>query len=100
VRDKLNAPWGLAISPADFGVFSNCLLVGNFGDGTINAYSLNGYKFLGQLQVSAAKRVRIDGLWGMAFGNGVENQPTNALFVAAGPLDETHGLYAKIVPKK
>ena len=97
-RGKLNAPWGMALAPAGFGQFSNHLLVGNFGDGTINAYDLTKYKFAGQLRSSNGGVLTVDGLWGIAFGNGVRNQSTNTLFFAAGPDDEAHGLYGKIEP--
>jgi uncharacterized protein (TIGR03118 family) len=92
----LNAPWGLAIAPADFGGFSNMLLIGNFGDGTINVFDLSRGRFVGQLSTSDSRPITIPGLWGLAFGNGLFDQPTNALFFAAGPDDEAHGLYGRI----
>jgi uncharacterized protein (TIGR03118 family) len=92
----LNAPWGLALAQGDFGSFSNALLVGNFGDGRINAFDANSGMFLGALSDGNGQPLVVDGLWGMAFGNGLNNQPSNTLFVAAGPADETHGLYARI----
>lgn len=95
-RGKLNAPWGLALAPANFGKFSNRLLVGNFGDGTINAYDVATGKFIGQLAQSNNKPLRIEGLWGLSFGNGIQSQPTNALFFTAGPYDEQNGLYGRI----
>lgn len=97
-RGKLNAPWGMAIAPAGFGKFSNNLLVGNFGDGTINAYDLKNATFAGQLRTSNGQVLKIDGLWGIAFGNGFQQQPTDTLFFAAGPDDESHGLYGRIEP--
>ena len=97
-RGKLNAPWGLAIAPADFGAFSNHLLVGNFGDGTISALDVTSGKFGGQLLDSNSRPIVIDGLWGISFGNGLLNQPTNVLFFAAGPDDENHGVYGRIEP--
>lgn len=93
---KLNAPWGMALAPAGFGKFGNHLLVGNFGDGTINAYELENYDFAGQLRTAKGQVLTIDGLWGIAFGNGFQQQPANTLFFAAGPGDESHGLYGKI----
>ena len=93
----LNAPWGLAIAPADFGVFSNDLLIGNFGDGTINAFDLSTGRFLGQLSGSDRQPIVIPGLWAIVFGNGVNSQPTSTLFFTAGPDDEMHGLYGRIV---
>lgn len=94
----LNAPWGLAIAPADFGRFSHTLLVGNFGDGRITAFDLRTGWPLGQLRGQDGRRLSIPGLWGIAFGNGLQNQSTNALFFAAGPNDEQDGLYGRIDP--
>jgi uncharacterized protein (TIGR03118 family) len=95
-RGTLNAPWGVALAPADFGRFSNTLLIGNFGDGRINAFDVQSGEPRGQLQTADGHAMRIDGLWGIAFGSGVANQPTNTLFFAAGPADETHGVYGRI----
>jgi len=95
-RGKLNAPWGMALAPAGFGRFSNHLLVGNFGDGAINAYDPDDFHFAGQLRGTNHKPLVIDGLWGMAFGNGFQQQPATTLFFAAGPNDEANGLYGKI----
>jgi uncharacterized protein (TIGR03118 family) len=97
-RGKLNAPWGMAIAPAGFGAFSNHLLVGNFGDGKINAYDLKNFTPAGQLRSSNGQTLVIDGLWGIAFGNGFQHQPTDTLFFAAGPDEESHGRYGKIEP--
>jgi len=93
---KLNAPWGVALAPTGFGRFSNQVLVGNFGDGTINAYDPHTGSFRGQLKGADGKVLKIDGLWGIAFGNGTLNQPTDTLFFAAGPHDEADGLYGRI----
>ena len=95
-RGRLNAPWGVALAPADFGEFSNTLLVANFGDGRINAFDLRSGEPRGRLRTSDGQPITIDGLWGIAFGNGVLNQPTNTLFFAAGIGDEEHGLYGRI----
>jgi uncharacterized protein (TIGR03118 family) len=92
----LNAPWGMALAPASFGKFSNRLLVGNFGDGTINAYDLATGHWVGRLKGQDHKPVRIPGLWGIAFGNGLSNQPIDTLFFSAGPGDEEHGLYGRL----
>jgi uncharacterized protein (TIGR03118 family) len=70
--------------------------VGNFGDGRINAFDANTGAFLGTLSDANGNPIVVDGLWGMAFGNGLSNQGTSTLFVAAGPSDESHGLYARI----
>jgi uncharacterized protein (TIGR03118 family) len=92
----LNAPWGMAMAPAGFGTFSNALLVGNFGDGRIHAFDPATGDLLGTLRQADGTPIEIDGLWGIAFGNGVNAQPTTTLFFAAGPADETHGLYGRI----
>jgi uncharacterized protein (TIGR03118 family) len=92
----LNAPWGLAVAPASFGKFSNRLLVGNFGDGTINAYDIDSGRWVGRLKGPDRRPIRIEGLWGIAFGNGVNNQPIDTLFFTAGPGDENHGLYGRL----
>jgi uncharacterized protein (TIGR03118 family) len=95
-RGRLNSPWGMAIAPAGFGKFSHRLLVGNFGDGRINAYDLASGEFVGSLHGSDGKALHIEGLWGIGFGNGFVSQPVNTLFFAAGPGDEAHGLYGRI----
>jgi uncharacterized protein (TIGR03118 family) len=92
----LNAPWGMALAPASFGHFSNRLLVGNFGNGAINAYDLATGQWLGELKGHDHKPIRIDGLWGIAFGNGLNDQPIDALFFSAGPNDESNGLYGRL----
>jgi uncharacterized protein (TIGR03118 family) len=96
---KLNAPWGIAMAPADFGQFSGHLLIGNFGDGTINAFDPSSGAHRGTLSKADGTPIVIDGLWGIAFGNGINAQPTNTLFYAAGPTDETHGVYGRIDSK-
>jgi uncharacterized protein (TIGR03118 family) len=95
-RGALNAPWGIALAPAGFGTFGGSLLIGNFGDGRINAYD-PVFRFpLGSLRGSDHRPLRIDGLWGLAFGNGFAGQPADTLFFAAGPGDEAHGLYGRL----
>lgn len=93
-RGRLNAPWGLVIAPAGFGQFSGDLLVGNFGDGHINAYDLRG-NFRGAVRDESGRPIEIDGLWALRFGNGVIGTPTTMLF-SAGPDDEQHGLFGTI----
>ena len=98
----LNSPWGLASAPGSFGDFSNALLVGNFGDGRINAYDSATFGFLGTLSDGLANPIAIDGLWGLKFGNGGSGGPTNSLYFTAGiPGDgsvEDHGLFGKVAP--
>jgi uncharacterized protein (TIGR03118 family) len=92
----LNAPWGLAMAPADFGPLAGMLLVGNFGDGTINAFAPDTGGPAGMVKNDNSSPIVIDGLWGIAFGNGLFSQPTNTLFYTAGPNNETHGVYGRI----
>jgi uncharacterized protein (TIGR03118 family) len=94
----LNAPWGLAMAPADFSVFGNDLLVGNFGNGRISAYTKSGSKWVykGQLRLADGTPIAIDGLWAIAFGNGSAAGPTSSLYFLSGPSQEKHGLYGSI----
>ena len=94
----LNAPWGMALAPAGFGRFSNRLLVGNFGDGMINAFDPKTGNFVGRMRTGKGKPQGIDGLWGIAFGSGVKDQPTDTLFFAAGANGEADGVYGRIEP--
>jgi len=92
----LNAPWGMALAPANFGRFSGDLLVGNFGNGRINAFDPVTFEPKGHLKNERGKAVVIDGLWGIGFGNGAAAGPTNVLYFAAGPEEEEHGLFGRI----
>jgi uncharacterized protein (TIGR03118 family) len=94
--NHLKAPWGLAHAPADFGPFGNALIVGNFGDGQLHAYDFQSGKYMGEFKDESGKPVVIDGLWGITFGNGASGGDKNALYFAAGPDDETHGLFGSL----
>lgn len=94
----LNAPWGLALAPAGFGRFSGKLLVGNFGNGRINVFDPVTFEPKGHLKGTNGKAIVIDGLWGIAFGNGGTAGPATTLFFAAGPDDEEHGLFGRLDP--
>jgi uncharacterized protein (TIGR03118 family) len=97
---QLNAPWGLAMAPENFGRFSGDLLVGNFGDGQVNAYRENPdgkFQHVGTLRTEDGKKLIIDGLWALEFGNGAANNgPTTTLFFTAGPNGEADGLFGTI----
>ena len=100
-RGQLNAPWGLARAPASFGPFGGDLLVGNFGNGRINAYEPQAdgsYERVDALRGDDHMPIEIDGLWAIAFGKGAiaNNGPTDTLFFTAGPDDESHGLFGTI----
>jgi uncharacterized protein (TIGR03118 family) len=94
----LNAPWGVALAPANFGMFSNTLLIGNFGDGAINAFDPNSGQLIGAVKTPTGASIQYPGLWGMAFGNGAFNQPSNTLFFAAGINKVQDGIYGRIDP--
>jgi uncharacterized protein (TIGR03118 family) len=99
-RGQLNAPWGVALAPQSFGRLGGDLLVGNFGDGQINAYERqsNGkFEHRGKLRRGKHKALAIDGLWSLQFGLGdAKNGATDTLFFTAGPADEKHGLFGTI----
>jgi uncharacterized protein (TIGR03118 family) len=97
-RAPLNAPWGLALAPANFGAYSGDLLVGNFGNGRISAYQQRTDKWVykGQLRTANGTPITIDGLWAIGFGNGASAGPTNDLYFLAGPTGQSHGLFGFI----
>ena len=101
-QGTLNSPWGLALAPSNFGQFSNDVLVGNFGDGRINAFAPgSGTRpgtFLDQLRDGNGNAITINGLWGLAFGNGGLAGDTNTLFFASGFNDEADGIFGSITP--
>jgi uncharacterized protein (TIGR03118 family) len=95
-RGNLNAPWGLAIAPLTFGKFAGALLVGNFGDGKIGAYTDSG-DFLGFLRNRNNDVISIDGLWALLPGTAASGG-TDSVWFSAGPDEETHGLVGVIRP--
>jgi uncharacterized protein (TIGR03118 family) len=94
--NRLVAPWGMALAPAGFGPFGGALIVGNFANGQIHAYDPQTGALLGELDDAAGKTIVIDGLWGILFGNGVTAGDSDTLYFAAGPDDETHGLFGSL----
>ena len=95
-RGTLNAPWGLAIAPANFGKYAGALLVGNFGDGKIGAYTDSG-DYLGFLRDANNEVIAIDGLWALQPGTAASGG-TDAVWFSAGPDEETHGLLGVLRP--
>ena len=99
-RGTLNSPWGLAMASANFGDFSNTLLVGNFGDGRINAFDPASGDFRGQLLEPSGSPLTIEGLWGLLFGNGGQGGDPDVLYFTAGISGsgevEDHGLFGQI----
>ena len=94
----LASPWGLALSPADFGPFSNALLVGNFNDkhGNINAFDPTTDMLLGTLKNGDDNVLAFPDLYSLTFGNGAKAGSTDELFFTAGIGDEQHGLIGKL----
>jgi uncharacterized protein (TIGR03118 family) len=89
--------WGITKAPANFGAFSNALLVCNTTSGMIGAYNATTGAFLGFLQDSSGDAIVLPGLWGLGFGNGNSRAgPTNFLYFAAGGADEQHGVFGSI----
>ena len=103
-RARLNAPWGIAMAPAEFGAFGGALLIGNFGNGHINAFDLtnchrNGCHDRGELHGESGGAIAIDGLWALDFGHGNANTgDEDALYFTSGPDDEEHGLFGYLEP--
>ncbi len=101
-QGPLNSPWGIVLAPAGFGGFGGALLVGNFSDGRINAFNPATGAWLGAVQDGSGKALSIDGLWGLAFGNGNKAGDTHILYFTAGIAGsgtvEDHGLFGSIVP--
>lgn len=90
----LNSPWGVVEASANFGAFSNDILIGNFGDGTIDAFDSHG-NFLGQLQDATGTAISNGSLWALVFGAGGTGD-ANTLYFTAGLANESHGLFGAI----
>jgi uncharacterized protein (TIGR03118 family) len=96
----LNAPWGIALAPTGFASFEGDLLIGNFGDGTINIFAPNGSSpasSMGPVTVANGQTLAIPGLWSLVFGNGDSDKPLTTLFYTAGFADQTDGVLGSIV---
>jgi uncharacterized protein (TIGR03118 family) len=94
---EIDSPWGVALAPNSFGTHGGDLLVGNFGSGTIMTFGLDG-TFHGLLKGVHGGPIKIEGLWGLTFGNGGRAGSPGTLFFAAGPFDENHGLFGSLNP--
>ena len=94
-KGNLNAPWGMALAPAGFGSLGGDLLVGNFGDGMINAYNPNTFAFISQVQNASGMPIVNSGLWEIVFGSNGVGDP-NTLYFAAGINGEKDGLFGSI----
>jgi uncharacterized protein (TIGR03118 family) len=94
----LNAPWGVALAPPNFGFFSNHLLIGNAGSGQIAVYDVESGRFDGLLRDANGHAIQNDRLWALRFGNDQGAGPSNWLFFTAGISDEAHGLFGFFTP--
>ncbi len=92
-QGTLNSPWGIAMAGNGFGKFANDIIIGNFGDGAINAFDQNG-NFMGQISDKNGTVIKTDGLWGISF-NPNAGDP-NLLYFTAGPNEENHGTFGYI----
>jgi uncharacterized protein (TIGR03118 family) len=96
-RGVLDAPWGLAQAPSGFGAFGGDLLVGNFGNGRINAFDPITGRFAGEVRTDQHQPLTISGLWGLRFGTATDGGPGTLLF-SAGPDNQADGLLGSINP--
>jgi uncharacterized protein (TIGR03118 family) len=95
----LNAPWGIALAPTGFGTFAGDVLIGNFGDGTINIFAPNGSSLatsMGPMTVNNGTIFTVPGLWSVVFGDGDSDKPVTTLFYTAGFADQTDGVFGSI----
>jgi uncharacterized protein (TIGR03118 family) len=97
-QGKLDSPWAVTLAPPTFGAFGGDILVGNFGDGRINAYNPTSGEFQGELSSPGGGPITIDGLWGLRFAPATPGAGPNTLFFTAGLNDEADGLFGTILP--
>ncbi|HJZ92802.1 MAG TPA: TIGR03118 family protein, partial [Gemmataceae bacterium] len=96
-QGQLNSPWGMAWAPFQgFDNFNNALFVGNFGDGSVNAFDFDSGAFLGKVTDANNKAINIPGVWGLEFGLGVARGSSSTLFFTAGINDEKDGLFGTL----
>src|SRR6201987_1621698 len=81
---KLDSPWAVTLAPSTFGAFGGDILVGNFGNGRINAYDPATGAFEGTLSRPHGGPVVSDGLWGARFAPTTPGAGPNTLFFTAG----------------
>lgn len=96
-KGKLNSPWGITAASLNFGKFSGDILIGNFGDGALNAFDPVSATPRGQLRGKDGKPIMIDGLWSITFGGGAKSSP-DTLYFTAGPNGESDGLFGTLTP--
>lgn len=106
-KAELNAPWGIALAPKSFDAAPDRLLIGNFGDGLIHAYTLSmpnntsiTLTLDGTLQDQKGKELKVDGLWAIEFGNDAGGFSADTLYFTAGPNDEANGVFGGLTSAK
>ena len=97
-RGRLDSPWAVTLAPSRFGAVGGDILVGNFGNGRINAYDTTSGKFRGELTTSVGGPIVIDGLWGLRFAPATPGAGPNTLFFTAGINHEADGLFGTLTP--
>jgi uncharacterized protein (TIGR03118 family) len=97
-QGQLNSPWGVVLAPASFGRFGGTIIIGNFGDGHLNAFDSGSGTFEGQLSQPNGGSLTIPGLWGLGFGNGGNAGSVDTLYFTAGPNDESNGFFGTLTP--
>jgi uncharacterized protein (TIGR03118 family) len=95
---QLNSPWGVALAPGSFGTFAGSLLIGNFGNGRINAYNATTGEFIDKIRDPNGQAIVIDGLWSLRVGNGGNGGDPNTVYFTAGTNGEQDGLFGSITP--
>jgi uncharacterized protein (TIGR03118 family) len=93
-----NSPWAVVVAPTGFGGLDGNFLVGEFGNGSIELYKPDG-TFLGVLLDLASMQLRLDGLWGLGFGNGSGSGSKTTMYFTAGAFGEAHGTFGSVIPK-
>ncbi len=94
---SLDEPWGLAIAPAGFGPFAGKLLVGNLGNGWINAFNPTTGAYLGYLKNTSGGPIVISGLWGLRPGSSAFGGAGSVVF-SAGPGGYANGVLGTLTP--
>jgi uncharacterized protein (TIGR03118 family) len=97
-QGPLDVPWGVAVAPGNFGDYSNDVLIGNFGDGRVNAFDSQSGAFLGPLLDPAGQPLFIPELWDLKFGNDANGGKSDTLYFTAGIGHEEHGLFGSLQP--
>jgi uncharacterized protein (TIGR03118 family) len=92
-----NAPWGIVIPPAGFGAFGGDILIGNFGDGVLNAYTPSG-AFVDSVRDAGGNVITNLSLWDLVFGGGGSSGDPSTLYFTAGGMNEAHGIFATLTP--